>query len=473
MAISGIAPAADTLIDSDLAIVFLVDDTYTYLRIEVFTEGLTEYAYDSTLGGAQSGYSVSVANSGGVDTFTVTPDSGWDNNPQVIQVVEDETGTEATTELSWNIAGAHGFPQDTDPYYGMFSATFKVTEDDVGGAANVGWIDVVGPVSGVDGISIEDLGDGKVRLTANATSNDPDAIHVDVANEISAIAEKTVPHDDDLVIIEDSEAGFVKKKVQRKNMGIARNPAKLSADDSPPILYHFDGDLTNSGSEGSLYDLDVEEEGGFTFFTPGTVPFAYALGNDRTDGWNTGALGETPSAAVAAVGEMTLQAVFMIENTVPHNSLTIGNIISLATGGLGNDACWAFRAGLLGNVQITPMFQYTDIDEGIVQLGDDTEVAGGFRFAANTLHHMVARRVSVGGGLYDVSLWLNGFKVYELTDQKAAIAPTSSHLIRVTKSGTQNGFCRCGLEGFKLINSAMTDAEILVEYRAVVGSPVI
>jgi hypothetical protein len=454
-----------------MAIVFLVDDTYTYLRIEVFTEGPVEYAYDSTLGGAQSGYSVEVVNSGGVDTFTLRADSGWDNNPQVIQVVEDETGSEATTEISWNIAGAHGFPQDADPYYGMFSATFKVTEDNAGGAANVGWIDVVGPESGVDGISILDLGDGKIRLTANATSNDPDAIHDNVANEISAIAEKTAPHDDDLVIIEDSEAGFVKKKVQRKNMGIARNPAKLSADDTPVLLYHFDGDLTNLGSAGSTYDLDVATA--YTYYTPGTVPFTLALGNEVTDGWNTGDVG-VPSAAVAAVGEMTLQAVFMLEDTIPHNTLVPGNIICLADVSYqAPNACWALRAGLLGGEQCTPEFRYTNTDDAQVILQDDTEVGGGFRFGANTLHHMVARRVSVGGGLYDVSLWLNGLKMYELTDQLPAKAPSDDQELYVTKGGTQDGFSRCSLEGFKLKDAALTDAEILVEYRAVVGSPVI
>ena len=49
-------------------------------------------------------------------------------------------------------------------------------------------------------------------------SNDPDAIHDNVANEISLITEKGVPVSADLLIIEDSAAGGVKKKVQIANL---------------------------------------------------------------------------------------------------------------------------------------------------------------------------------------------------------------------------------------------------------------
>ena len=48
---------------------------------------------------------------------------------------------------------------------------------------------------------------------------DPDAIHDNIANEISAISEKSSLHDNDIVIIEDSEASFVKKKAKKSNFG--------------------------------------------------------------------------------------------------------------------------------------------------------------------------------------------------------------------------------------------------------------
>ena len=44
------------------------------------------------------------------------------------------------------------------------------------------------------------------------------AIHVDEADEISGIAEKSIVADADIVVIEDSAASFVKKKVQVYNL---------------------------------------------------------------------------------------------------------------------------------------------------------------------------------------------------------------------------------------------------------------
>jgi len=47
---------------------------------------------------------------------------------------------------------------------------------------------------------------------------DPDAIHDNVASEISAITEKVTPVDADLIVIEDSAAGNAKKRVQVSNL---------------------------------------------------------------------------------------------------------------------------------------------------------------------------------------------------------------------------------------------------------------
>ena len=49
-------------------------------------------------------------------------------------------------------------------------------------------------------------------------SSDADAIHDNVAAEISAIGEKVTPVDADIVVIEDSAAGNVKKKSQLGNL---------------------------------------------------------------------------------------------------------------------------------------------------------------------------------------------------------------------------------------------------------------
>lgn len=53
---------------------------------------------------------------------------------------------------------------------------------------------------------------------AGGSGTDSDAIHVNVDDEIIGISEKTVPVDADLVIIEDSEASYAKKKLQLANL---------------------------------------------------------------------------------------------------------------------------------------------------------------------------------------------------------------------------------------------------------------
>lgn len=50
------------------------------------------------------------------------------------------------------------------------------------------------------------------------TSFDPNAIHDNIANEISAITEKIIPVATDILLIEDSAAAFVKKKIQIGNL---------------------------------------------------------------------------------------------------------------------------------------------------------------------------------------------------------------------------------------------------------------
>lgn len=70
----------------------------------------------------------------------------------------------------------------------------------------------------------------RVQIGNLPTGIDPDAIHDDVANEISAIAEKAVPlANADLLIIEDSEASYVKKKVQIGSLPSGGNGGGVSA----------------------------------------------------------------------------------------------------------------------------------------------------------------------------------------------------------------------------------------------------
>ena len=67
------------------------------------------------------------------------------------------------------------------------------------------------PSGGVNTTRAEDF------LTEVADGADGTAIHDNVTGEIAAVTEKTVPVGDDLYLIEDSEDGFSKKRVKRRN----------------------------------------------------------------------------------------------------------------------------------------------------------------------------------------------------------------------------------------------------------------
>lgn len=66
--------------------------------------------------------------------------------------------------------------------------------------------------------TLTDDGSGVVSIDFGSAATDGAAIHDNEANEISAITEKTTLADDDLLIIEDSAASYVKKSVKISNL---------------------------------------------------------------------------------------------------------------------------------------------------------------------------------------------------------------------------------------------------------------
>jgi hypothetical protein len=157
MAISAITPAAGSLIVPGEVLSFTIDDTYTSMVIEVEVSSGWEYAYDSALGGAQAGYTVSVVDNGSTHTFSVSRDAGFDLDTMVFRVTENETGSSATTNTTYYLTTTLSFPQGVNPYYGTFTGDLIVTDDDVEVSTAVGWLDLVG-------FTITDEGNGKVRV---------------------------------------------------------------------------------------------------------------------------------------------------------------------------------------------------------------------------------------------------------------------------------------------------------------------
>jgi len=460
MAITGQLPVEGSVIDPGSTIAFTVDNTYTYLRIEVSTAGGVEYAYDSSLGGQQSGYVVSVIDNGdGTDTFQVTADSGWDVSPQLISVIEDETGSEATTVLSWNLSGTVSYPNDDEPYYNEQGGSFKVTEDNVSVVVNVSHLDFI--AGAVDGITVTDLGGGKVRLTARATTNDPLAIHDNVANEFTALTEKTLPDDDDMVILEDSDDSFTKKGVKKTNMGGARLPQKLTSNYDAIMLYTFDGVLTDSITGTHTLDQTV----GTQLYTAARVPEARGLYLGTGDG-----VYSSPAAMSAtkvnAGGDLTIQAVFFPGRALSESGSVDSQIINVEDAVLNK---FQYALGFTGSNHMAPKFSYQRSTDGLQEtLSDST-----FSIASGMPCHIVARHWDAGGGSFTNEIWINNTMIAQSTGKVSTAAHSGNNYeVHVGKWGSSTGVCRMGVDGIKVSNRKLTDIELEIEFRKVMGYPV-
>ncbi len=90
----------------------------------------------------------------------------------------------------------------------------SLTVEEADGTPSVGSVVKIKVTNG----TLTDDGSGVVSLDFGSAATDGAAIHDNETNEISAISEKTTPADDDLLLIEDSEASYAKKKVKISNM---------------------------------------------------------------------------------------------------------------------------------------------------------------------------------------------------------------------------------------------------------------
>lgn len=165
MAITTINPVTSSVIAPGDSFSFDIDDTYTAISIVVATAGGNEVAYDGTLGGAQAGYVVTVADDGaGTHTFTVKRSAGFSTNPTTVTVVEDETGTEATTAFTYYLTGTIVYPEGMNPYNSPYVGKLIVTEDDVARRGDVGWADFDAAT-----FNVTDMGNGKVHIEGVAS----------------------------------------------------------------------------------------------------------------------------------------------------------------------------------------------------------------------------------------------------------------------------------------------------------------
>lgn len=109
-----------------------------------------------------------------------------------------------------------------------------------------------------------------------ASATDVDAVHVNVGAEISLIAEKTTPASDDLLIIEDSAASNIKKRLKIGNL-----PGGVSLSDTAPVNVTKAAASAGAGTGASRNDHKHD----VTTDTPAAG--AVAVGNTADEGAST------------------------------------------------------------------------------------------------------------------------------------------------------------------------------------------
>lgn len=114
---------------------------------------------------------------------------------------------------------------------------------------------------------------------------DTNAIHDNVANEISGVTEKTTPVSADLLIIEDSAASGVKKKVQVGNLPSSGTTSPLTTK-GDIWVYGTDDDRLPIGSDGQVLVADSTQALGLKYEDPDAVQFS---GNGIVDKGSVGA----------------------------------------------------------------------------------------------------------------------------------------------------------------------------------------
>ena len=165
---------------------------------------------------------------------------------------------------------------------------------------------------------------------------DTSAIHDDTANEISALVEKVTPHNDDIVIIEDSEAAYVKKKVKASKFGGGGAAGSVTVDDATLDKFLDDFDETTDWLQDLIELIDEQAvEVIQSDAAPGTTyPGMIWVDTDASEGnyYDGEAIHENVAgeiSAIAAKGTPTTADFLLIEDAAAANvkkRITIGDL---------------------------------------------------------------------------------------------------------------------------------------------------
>lgn len=137
-----------------------------------------------------------------------------------------QIGLANTPVYSFGISGDSGSGTITDGetlgHVGGSGIATDVSGNNVTTALNINGLTEEPSIAAGDKIPYYDVSASANRYIKYSdlgiTATDADAIHDNVAGEINAIAEKTTPVDDDVLLIEDSAASYAKKRVKIGNL---------------------------------------------------------------------------------------------------------------------------------------------------------------------------------------------------------------------------------------------------------------
>jgi hypothetical protein len=163
-----------------------------------------------------------------------------------------------------------------------------------------------------------------------------DALHDNQANEFSAVAEKTSPVDNDIFLIEDSEAGYVKKKLKMTNILAGSTAAGTAFDDANFDKFLDGADETTEYLQDVLDLIDEQAVEVVEQAAEPTTTYPGLIWIDTDDQVNPNsdadAIHDNTSGEIAAVTEKTTPVsadLLLIEDSAASNAkkrVQIGNL---------------------------------------------------------------------------------------------------------------------------------------------------
>jgi hypothetical protein len=499
MAITAITPATNAVINPGDSFAFTIDDTYTSLVIQAVQSGGTEQVYSSATGAA-AGYTVEIVDNGATKTITVLRDSGWNIDPTVIYVTEDESGASVQTTFSYDLILSTTYPEGMQPYNSTTDAgdlvvrqSTTIVRSDVSDIRFIGLTvadngegsvtvtsgagsgDVVGPAGATDNaIARFDSTTGKLlQNSANSTLGDQSGLALAGTDAHVALTERaTAP-------TSGAAKGYFWVKSNAPSVpyftddtgedfplriGEARF-RKLSTLYDPILYYNFDGgNLLNTGSYGAAGDLTVAA--GSDFIAPsqcGDGIYGRGVIGTGTGTKIQSASIASPQTTISRAGDCTIQTQMWITGASGKSASAREPLLELASN-TSTVPWWRLAFGLTNNCTPTLLWNVGGVDSELTTSGPAYSAMGGGQML------LIAGRFKPNGGNMDVSLWMNGQNIAESLNVAVPSPTVAAKFIQfgeVSAGQVVDDIPRV-YEAAKM-TAALSDAEMLAEWEYING----